>query len=174
MIFSKFLLSGFLLTLMHCNSYASEYQYHKTQFIQPQKESRGKDNDGYVAMYAYISVVFKNYRAHQHRCSVHYPQNASEKQYADSVPKMLSDISNCNSKLYGVPINEKMARDYARSDLNLEFISNMGALSNFKGNANPHSREDAQSCSDNIVVLKAAVMPFTMGTGYPAAGWCKK
>jgi hypothetical protein len=173
-IFSKLSLSCVLITLMNCNSYASEYQFHKTQFVQPQKESREKENDGYVAMYALISEAFKNYRVQQQRCSVHYPQNASEKQYADSVPKMLSDISNCNSKLYGVPINEKMARDYARSDPNLEMMSNFSALQNFQGNANPHSRKDAQSCADNIGILKLAVMPFTKATGYPAVGWCKK
>ena len=175
-IFRIFFLTSILIvpTLSHSNSFASDYSFQKIQFIQPQKESRSKENDGYVAMYALISEAYKSYRVQQQRCSVHYPQNASEKQYADSVPKMLSDISNCNNKLYGIPINEKMARDYARSDPNLEMMSNFSALQNFQGNANPHSRKDAQSCADNIGILKLAVSPFTMATGYPSAGWCKK
>jgi hypothetical protein len=173
-IFSKFLVTGILITFMNCNSFASDYSYQKIQFIQPQKESREKVNDGYIATYALISNAYKGYRAQQQRCSIYFPQSASEKQYADSIPKMLSDISNCNNKLYGVPINEKVARDYARSDPDLEMMSNFSALNNLQGNVNPRSRSDAQSCADNIGILKLAVMPLVTATGYPSAGWCKK
>ena len=173
-IFSKFSLSCALITLMNCSSYASDYQSHKIQFIQPQKESREKVNDGILAMYALISEAYKSYRVQQQRCSIYFPQNAVEKQYADSIPKMLSDMSNCNNKLYGAPINEKMVREYAQSDESLKMMPNFRALNNLQGNVNPRSRNDAQSCADNIGILKLAVMPLATATGYPSAGWCKK